>query len=130
LFEQGDVGVDEPWTLADSLSSVCADLLSFEKFEPFVHRLFASPRGSWRTVAECCRDLLELPQHAPELFADHADALVVTHLPWPEADSTGYALVLFVHTSELWSTIAAYNRLRLEQKGNAEHGGKAEPPCK
>jgi hypothetical protein len=122
--------VDEPWTLADSLSSVCADLLSFEKFEPFVHRLFASPTGSWHTVAECCRELLELPQHAAELFADHAEALVVTHLPWPEAETTGYALVLFVDTSEFWSTIAAYNRQRVEEKGNAEHGGTAERPRK
>jgi hypothetical protein len=119
--------VDEPWTLADSLSRVCADLLSVEKFEPFVHHLFGSPPGSWRSVAECCSELLEVPQHATELFADHAEALVVTHLPWPEAKSTGYALVLFVHTSELWSTIAAYNRQRLQQKGNAEGVSESRP---
>jgi hypothetical protein len=112
--------VDEPWTLEDSLSSVCADLLSERRFEPFVHRLFASPPGSWQTVAECCGGLPELPHHAAELFADHAEALVVTHLPWPEAESAGYALVLFVHHGELWSTIAAYNRQRLEEQSHAE----------
>lgn len=107
--------MDQPWTLEDSLSSVCADLLSFEKFEPFVRRLLASPSGAWLTIAECCRDLPELPKYAEELFADDAEALVVSHLAWPETESEGYELVLFVHCRELWSTVASYNRLRLER---------------
>ena len=107
--------MDQSRTLEDSLSSVCADLLSFKKFEPFVHRLFASSPGVWLTVAECCRDLPELPKYAEKLFVDHAKALVVSHLPWPEAESARYGLVLFVHYGELWSTVAYYNRLRLEQ---------------
>lgn len=119
--------VDEPWTLEDTLSSVCADLLSEQRFEPFVHRLFAAPPGSWRTVAECCRDLPEPPRHAAELFAEHAAALVVAHLPWPEAKSTGYALVLFVHHGELWSTIAPYNRQRLEEHRHAAPGTLDDP---
>jgi hypothetical protein len=114
--------MDEPWTPEDSLSSVCADLLSERRFEPFVRRLFASPPGAWLRVAECCGGLGELPRHAAELFADHADALVVTHLPWPEQEGVGYALVLFVHHRELWSTIAAYNCQRLEEQRPAEPG--------
>lgn len=111
--------VDEKWTLEDLLSSVCADLLSERRFEPFVHQLFASQQGQWRTVAECCCDLPELPRNAADLFADHAESLVVTHLPWPEAASTGYELILFVHHGELWSTIAAYNRQRLDEQSRA-----------
>jgi hypothetical protein len=109
--------VDEPWTLEDMLSSVCADLLSERRFEPFVRRLFASPSGSWQSVAECCNGLPALPSLASELFAAHAEALVVTYLPWPDPDSSGNVLVLFVHSGELWSTIAAYNRQRLSEQG-------------
>lgn len=116
LFDPETRPMDEPWTLEDLLSSVCADLLSERQFELFVSRLFASPLGIWQTVAECCCGLPELPRHAAKLFADHAAALVVTHLPWPEPDSPGYALVLFVHSGELWSTIAAYNRRQFERQ--------------
>jgi hypothetical protein len=122
--------VDASWTLEDSLSSVCADLLSERRFGPFVHRLFASPPGAWHTVAECCGGLAELPRHAAELFAEHAAALVVTHLPWPEPEATGYALVLFVHHGELWSTIAAYNRQRSEAQRHAEPGAAPDPAAR
>lgn len=108
--------MDEAWTLHDSLSSLCADLLSLAKFEPFVHCLFATPAGAWRTVAECCGALPELPDQAAELFANHGNSLVVTHLPWPEPGDNGYALVLFVHGGEMWSSIAAYNRQLLEKR--------------
>src|SRR5262245_11172040 len=111
--------MDERWTLADSLSSVCGDLLSFEKFEPFLHRLFATPAGSWHTVTELCAGLTEMPSHTEKLFAEHAAMLVVTHLPWPDPEVVGSALVLFVHHGELWSTIAAYNRNRLSASANA-----------
>ena len=94
--------MDEQWTLEDSLSGVCADLLSERRFEPFARRLFSSPPGVWRTVAGCCVELPELPRHAAELFAGHAAALVVTHLPWPKAESDGYSLVLFVHREEYY----------------------------
>ena len=74
-----DEGMDEPpLTLADSLSGVCGDLLSFEKFEAFVHRLFATAAGSWQNVAQLCVGLPELPSHSAELFSAHADALAVT----------------------------------------------------
>jgi len=75
--------MDEPWSLTDSLSGVCADLLSFEKFGPFVRRLFECPPGAWRTVAGLCGGMPELPGHAAELFAGHGDSLVATHLAWP-----------------------------------------------
>jgi hypothetical protein len=114
--------VDESWTIEDSLSSVCADLLSFEKFEPFVSRLFASPSGSWQTVAGLCSELSELPEHGAELFAGNAAALVVTHLTWPEGESSEYALVLFFHQVEFWSTVAMYNRQRLQSR-NRRHSG-------
>ena len=124
--------MDEPWTLEDSLSSVCADLLSERRFESFVRRLFASPPGAWQRVADCCSGMPELPRHAAEVFANHAAALVVTHLPWPEPDSAGYAMVLFVHPGELWSTIAAYNRRRLEgsRQGEPDIAPNRRPPEK
>jgi hypothetical protein len=111
---------DEPWTLEDSLSSTCADLLSQRRFEPFVRRLFSCPQGTWIRVADHCAGLPELPEHAAHLFKDHSEALVVTHLPWPEPECIGFALVLFVHYAELWSTIAAYNRERLDLRGTPD----------
>jgi hypothetical protein len=105
--------MEEPWPLAERLSSIAADLLSVKRFEPFVRQLFAAAPGSWQTVAACCSALAGLPQHAAEAFAHHGDSFVVTYLPWP-GGSYGrphdrYALVLFVHNEELWSSIAAYN---------------------
>lgn len=105
--------MEEPWPLAEKLSSIAADLLSEKRFEPFVRQLFKGISGSWQTVKNCCSELAELPVHAEEIFVEHVDTFVVTHLPWPGLDygepNDSYALVLFVHTMELWSTIAAYN---------------------
>src|SRR5436190_23257036 len=105
--------MEEPWPLAEKLSGIAADLVSQPRFEPFVRRLFAAAPGSWQTVAGCCSGLTELPRHAPEVFAEHGEAFAVTHLPWPGASygraEDRYALVLFVHSAELWSTVAPYN---------------------
>jgi hypothetical protein len=109
--------MDEAWTLNDSLASVCADLLSQRQFEPFVRSLFAGPSGAWRKVADLCGGLAQLPPLCAELFAGHGEVLMVTHLPWPGPECDGFSLVLFVHHGELWSTIAAYNRQRLERAG-------------
>lgn len=108
--------MEKHWELEDMLSNVCTDLLSFKKFEPFLRLLFASPPGTWHKVSECCGSLTELPRYSEKLFSEHADALVVTYLPWPEPYTGGYALVLFVHYGELWSTTAAYNRERLAER--------------
>jgi hypothetical protein len=59
--------VNEPRTLADSLSGVCADRLSERRFEPFARRLFAAPQGSWQPVAGLCDGLAELPAEAAEI---------------------------------------------------------------
>ena len=107
--------MEEQWTLGDTLSSVSADLLSYKRFEPFLDCLFATPSGSWHAVADCCSGLSQLPEFAEELFDQHGTAFQVTHLPWPEPGCGAYALILFVHTGELWSNIAAYNRGRLER---------------
>ena len=107
--------MSDRWTLEDSLSSVCADLLSERRFEPFVHRLFANPAGTWLRVVDGCVDLKQLASHVGGVIREHAEELQVTHLPWPEPDSDGNSLVVFVHRSELWSTTATYNRQRLMQ---------------
>jgi hypothetical protein len=105
---------DERWTLEDSFSTVCADLLSEQRFEPFVRKLFALPSGAWHTVARLCGGLPELPTQATELFAQHSHSLLVSYLPWPGSDE--YALVIFLDSSEMWSTIATYNRQLLERR--------------
>ena len=67
-------------------------------------------------VADCCSGLPALPGFASEVFAGHAAPFVVTYLPWPGSpEGDPYALVLFVHTGELWSTVAAYNRSALDE---------------
>lgn len=102
--------LDRTDRLHDCFSSICADLLSYEKFEPFLVKLFQVPPGIWLTVAECCDTLDELPHGAAEVLSNHRELLMVSHLPWPAADSDRYSLIQFVHSSELWSTIAQYNR--------------------
>ena len=100
--------------LREKLTSVAADLLSFRRFQPAVRRIFAAPAGTWQSVASCCAGSTDLPEFASEVFAEHAERFVVTHLPWPgaTADDAG-CLVLFVHDDELWSTIAYFNRASL-----------------
>ncbi len=103
--------MDEAWPLAERLSNVAADLLSERRFEPFIRRLFAVSPGTFQAVADCCSGLPALPGFAAEVFAEHGDSFLVTHLPWPGSpENDTYTLVLFVHTEELWSTIAVYNR--------------------
>ena len=107
--------MDEAWPLAERLSNVAADLLSERRFELFIHRLLAVAPGAWQAVADCCSGLPALPGFAAEVFAEHADTFVVTHLQRPgSAEGDPYALVLFVHSEELWSTIALYNRAALD----------------
>jgi hypothetical protein len=100
--------------LREKLAGVAADLLSRRRFQPAVRRIFAAPAGRWQSVASCCAGSADLPEYASEIFADHADRFVVTHLAWPgaTADNAG-SLVLFVHDHELWSTIAYFNRASL-----------------
>jgi hypothetical protein len=108
--------LDEDWPLTERLSNVAADLLSERRFEPFIRRLFAVVPGAWQGVADCCSGLPAPPRFAAEIFAEHTDSFVVTHLQWPgSAEGDSYALVLFVHTEVLWSTIAVYNRAGLDE---------------
>ena len=101
-------------TLRDKLAGVAADLLSVRRFQPAVRRIFAVPAGTWQPVASCCAGLVELPEFAAELFAEHAERFVVTYLPWPaQVEDEASCLVLFVHDDELWSTIAYFNRASL-----------------
>ena len=90
----------DPWTLADTLSGIAADLLSFRKFEAFVVRLFATPAGAWRPVADRCAGLPELPDRAADVFADHGPHFQVTHVPWPPSYDPGYSFVLFAYAGE------------------------------
>jgi hypothetical protein len=76
-------------------------------------RLFASPFGAWGRVAECCDGLAEVPRHAAEVFVEHVESLVVTHLEYPERDSPAFSVILFFHKDNLWSTTATYDRERL-----------------
>ncbi|AWM36290.1 hypothetical protein GobsT_59220 [Gemmata obscuriglobus] len=100
--------------LQEKLASVAADLLSFRSLQPAVRRIFAVPAGTWQSVAGCCTELVDLPKFAREIFAEHAERFVVTHLPWPGTGmSDSDCLVLFVHDDELWSTIAYFNRASL-----------------
>jgi hypothetical protein len=102
--------MDDPWTLADTLSGIAADLLSFRKFEPFVVRLFAAPAGARHPFADHCAGLPELPDRAADVFADHGPRFKVAHVPWPDSDATGYSFVLFAYTDEMWHTTAVYSR--------------------
>ena len=106
----------EPDPLRENLTNIAADLLSFRKYQPIVRRIFAVPAGVWQSVANCCSGADELPRFAAEVFADHAERFVVTHLPWPglTADDP-YRMVLFVHGDDLWSTIAIFNRASLAE---------------
>lgn len=107
--------MEESWPLEERLSNIAADLLSERRFEPFVRRIHAVAPGTWQAVSDCCCDLTGLPNSAAAVFARHAHAFVVTHLPWPgSAEGDLFSLVLFVHTEEHWSTIAAYNRAILQ----------------
>ena len=97
--------------LEEELSEVAADLVSYKRLEPFLRRLFAHPPGRWLPVAACCSTMSDLPSAAARVFAEHGATFVVTHLPWPGLpEDDPYALALFVHSQELWSTIAMYNR--------------------
>jgi hypothetical protein len=115
--------MNEPNPLGALLTSLSADLLSERRYEAFCHRLFAVPSGTWQRVADLCAELTDLPAETLDVLATHADNLFVTHLPWPGPTlgepEDSYALVLFVHAGELWSTIVAYNREMLRRGGQS-----------
>ncbi len=117
--------------LQEKLAGVAADLLSFRQFQPVLRRIFAAPAGAWQTVASCCSGSVELPEFASEVFAWHAEQFVVTYLSWPglPEDDAG-CMVLFVHTDELWSSIAFFNRASLgdaQPRATAEFGHGPRP---
>ncbi len=43
--------MDEPDPLRENLGAVAADLLSYQRFQPILRRIFAAPAGVWQTVA-------------------------------------------------------------------------------
>ena len=106
--------MEEPDPLRENLGAVAADLLSYQRFQPVLRRIFAVPAGVWQTVASCCSGEVELPELAADIFADHADQFVVAYLPWPGLpEDDPRCMVVFVHGDELWSTVAFFNRASL-----------------
>ncbi len=90
-----------------SLADEVADLLSAKRNEPFLHALFKRPKGAWAELPALCREASVDP---PALTPGRR-----VHVSWlddPE-QTPGYALVVFVATGELLSSIAVYNRARL-----------------
>lgn len=98
----------ETQVLLDQLASVAADLLSHQKYTPFLRRLLSVERGAWRPVCELCEGMQTLPADAPAAFKACGGRFAVTHLAWPglpEGDPG--RMVLFCYPDELW-TMSAY----------------------
>lgn len=92
---------------ATLLSDLSADLLTYEKYELFLERLFAQPSG--QVVA-----LLPLLEGLPHrtTFADFGVELYVHWADW----QAGFCLVCFYCPQTLWSNTALYNRALLLRK--------------
>jgi hypothetical protein len=89
---------------AMNLADDVANLLSDRKNESFLHAVFRRDKGSWASLSELCHEArIEPPSVAARTHVS------VAWLDDPD-EAPGYALVLFVATAELQSTIATYNR--------------------
>lgn len=86
----------------------CADLLSETRHEAFLRALFRCAKGEWVAVETLC---VETGARLPPAKGPGGD-LVVTWLDEP-SKLEGYATVVFLSPTELWSTVAMYNRALL-----------------
>jgi len=90
---------------ADTLSNLCADLVSLRRLEPGLTYLFRDTRpGSWTPVRE-------LYHRAGQPEAGVKPQLAAAWLPSPGGPD--YAVVLFFDDETKWSLTADYNVARL-----------------
>src|SRR5262249_2264747 len=103
-------GAPEVRAQFERLAGVAAALLSERRYTPFLHRLLAVERGTWRKVRDLCEGMETLPRDAHQAFQACGDTFVVTHLAWPglPPDDPG-CMVLFFHEDEYWSYAAYLN---------------------
>lgn len=89
----------------DTLSNLCADLVSMTRFEPALLHLFQSKRpGEWVPVAELYRRAGANDTIRPTLAAAWLTSPTV---------QPGYAVVFFCDDELQWSMTAYYNAERL-----------------
>jgi len=99
--------------------SICGDLVSVKRWEPFVVGLFQRhAKGDWIQVHNLCEEVgITLTGIRPEL--------VVAWLDDPFGDE-GYAVIIFYDDETKQSLAAHYNRARLlgiSANGPADAGG-------
>ena len=92
--------------MLDTLSNLCADLVSLKRLEPALVHLFRDhPAGAWVPVAE-------LYALADRSTADIPVGLTVAWMA--STTDSGYGVVSFYDDDDLkWSTSAVYNVARL-----------------
>jgi hypothetical protein len=90
----------------DVLSNQCADLVSWQRFEPAVLQLLRGRRaGEWVPVAELYR-LVDTPAESIR------PTICVTWLPSP-TNQPGYVVIYFCDDELPWNMTAYYNAARL-----------------
>ena len=92
--------------LISGLHDTCADVVSEQRYEVILVRLFQEyGQGEWASIAELCPATgAGPPGDLSPLVAMWADE--------PSGDPS-YAVIIFYHSEEIWTTCALYNRQRL-----------------
>jgi hypothetical protein len=105
--------MDEAISIEDGLNGATADLVSEQRFEPFLRWLFSTTSGQWQGID--ARDWAdEVGRRYGEAVADALPKVRVSWLPDPYSDGEGYAVLLFFCNNEhtLFHNCAVYNKKR------------------
>lgn len=96
----------------DALADLCADLLSEQRYEPCLKRLFSEPPGRWQELATLTRGC----ELAPLLANAERRAESATRVAWlefPDSEhGSGYVAVVFF-SEAVFGRVWTYNRDRL-----------------
>jgi hypothetical protein len=92
----------------EQLDLFVPDLVTCQKHEQFLRRLFSCQAGTWLRVRELCAGLSEAEQFFRSLALQTESELVVLWLDHPTDPEYGY--VHFYFPEFFWTSSAIYNR--------------------
>jgi hypothetical protein len=99
----------------EQLETLCADIVSLRRNEPFLRRLFQAGMAEWRSAAHLCDGLPELAVDIAELERRAGDSLRVMWVDRPWGEVADHCLVIFYLEETISGFFATYNRARLER---------------
>jgi len=101
--------------IEEELYDLSADLLTEQRFFPFIERLFAQNPGVWSRVELLCSGIPLIEDRVQSLSAQLEGNFMVSWLDYSGGPYvSGFASIMFFEDQLLWSSIAVYNRERIQ----------------